>query len=60
MRSRRALSRAVPPGAGAGSTALFPGGSSDDYKHGNSLREQIAEAVFAHTGLRAHPHLFRL
>jgi integrase len=54
----RYLSQFRPALAPAGSTALFPGRSNGS-KHGNSLRTQIADAVFAHTGMRVHPHLFR-
>ena len=54
----RYLSQFRPALAPAGSTALFPGGSQG-YKHGNSLRVQIAKAVFTHTGMRVNPHLFR-
>ena len=54
----RYLTQFRPALAPAGSTALFPGGSQG-CKHGNTLREQIADAVFTHTGMRVHPHLFR-
>ena len=54
----RYLAQFRPALAPAGSTALFPGGSQG-CKHGNTLREQIADAVFAHTGMRVNPHLFR-
>jgi integrase len=54
----RYLSQFRPALAPSGSTALFPGGSNG-CKHGNSLREQIGDAVFMHTGMRVHPHLFR-
>lgn len=44
----------APPG----STALFPGrGGAPKTRHGLGLR--ISRTVFAHTGLRVHPHLFR-
>ncbi len=57
-RADRALPCAVPPGSGAaGSTALFPGGRRAEAR--NTLREQIGYALFAHTGMRVHPHLFR-
>jgi integrase len=55
---QRYLARFRPALAPAGSTALFPGGSNGS-KHSNTLREQIGEAVFTHTGVRVHPHLFR-
>ena len=54
----RYLGQFHPALAPAGSTALFPGGSQG-CKHGNTLRQQISEAVFAHTGMRVNPHLFR-
>jgi integrase len=54
----RYLAQFRPVLAPAGGTALFPGGCQGR-KHGNTLREQIAEAVFTHTGMRVHPHLFR-
>ncbi len=54
----RYLSQFLPALALAGSTALFPGGTNGT-KHGNTLREQIGAAVFTHTGMRVHPHLFR-
>ena len=54
----RYLAQFRPALAPVRSTALFPGGSQG-YKHGNTLREQIGNAVFAHTGMRVHPHLFR-
>jgi integrase len=54
----RYLARFRPALAPAGGSALFPGGSNG-CKHGNSLRQQIGAAVFAHTGMRVHPHLFR-
>jgi integrase len=46
------------PALAPGSSAFFPGGSNGT-KHGNTLREQIADAVFTHTGMRVNPHLFR-
>lgn len=52
------LSRFRPALAPSGNTALFPG-QGRTRKHVATLREQIGKAVFAHTGLRVNPHLFR-
>lgn len=38
-------------------TALFPG--QGGAKATNTLRDQTSKAIFAHTGLHVHPHLFR-
>jgi site-specific recombinase XerD len=54
----RYLSQFRPALAPAGGTALFPGGSQG-CKHGNTLREQIVDAVFTYIGMRVNPHLFR-
>ena len=53
----RYLAHFRPALAGADGTALFPG--RHGCKHGNTLRAQITGAVFAHTGMRVNPHLFR-
>jgi len=41
-----------------GNTALFPG-KSGGAKWQNVLRYQISRTVYAHTGLKVNPHLFR-
>jgi integrase len=41
-----------------GNTALFPG-KSGGAKRQNVLRSQISHTVYAHTGLKVNPHLFR-
>jgi integrase len=52
------LSQFRPALAPSGNTALFPG-QGRTRKHVVTLRDQIGKAVFSHTGLRVHPHLFR-
>jgi integrase len=54
----RYLTAFRPALATDGVTALFPG-RTNVCKHGNTLRAQITQAVFTHTGIRVHPHLFR-
>jgi site-specific recombinase XerD len=43
----------------AGNTALFPGTGVVGSKNQAFFGTQISRTVYAHTGLRIHPHLFR-
>jgi integrase len=54
----RYLKQFRPALASVGNTALFPG-RRNGCKDNTTLRKQITRVVFAHTGMRVHPHLFR-
>ena len=53
----RYLARHRPALASPACTALFPGRSAA--KSISTLRQQLIRTVYAHTGLKVHPHLFR-